>query len=237
MTQKRHLIAFCIGILVAVTAAAAVGKEADKPTQTGRLAVTISRVGPKAPVGQPIEIRSRVSWSGAKATFTYRWSTVSGPPLPGSVDTAAKDITLPADALDPGERYHLRLTVTARTEPNEEEDEDALVIRAAKDVKFAANEPPSGGTCTIQSKPVAPNVLRIHLAAPGWTDPDGQVQYRFELVQGDRVVARQNWRLLSTFTTTVRLKPGEVAFGRCKIRDKFGDGGTLKTDEVRAPER
>ena len=61
------------------------------------------------------------------------------------------------------------------------------------------------------------------------------MQYRFELVRGERIVARQNWRLFSTFTTTVRLKPGEVVFGRCRIRDKFGDGGALKTDEVRAP--
>lgn len=236
MGNARHITAACAGLLIAAVAAAAAGKEARAPKQTGRLAVTISRVGPKAPVGQPIVLRSRVSWSGAKARFTYRWSSVAGPPLPDAVDPTAEHVTLPADTLEPGERYHLRLEVTARTLQQEDDEEEPLVIRAARDVKFAANEPPSGGSCTIESKAVAPNVLRIHLAAPGWTDPDGQVQYRFELIRGERVVARQNWRLFSTFTTTVRLKPGETAYGRCQIRDKFGDGGELKTDEVHAPD-
>lgn len=232
MRLKQRITALLAGLLAVTVVGAAPGKEAKRPEQTGRLAVTISRVGPKAPVGEPIVLRSRVSWSGAKALFSYQWSSVAGPALPGSVDPSAESITLPADSLEPGESYHLRLTVTARTVVGEEEDRDPLIIRAARDVKFAANEPPSGGSCTIESKQVAPKVLRIHLAAPGWTDPDGQVQYRFEVVRGTKVLARQNWRLFSTFTTTVRLDPDEVAFGRCRIRDKYGDGGELRTEDV-----
>jgi hypothetical protein len=235
MSIGRHIIAIILGVLVAGIGGSAVAKEAKRPKQTGRLAVTISRIGPKAPVGQPIVLRSRVSWSGAKASFTYLWSSVSGA-LPSSVDTTAKDISIPADELDPGQFYHWRLEVTARTEaPEDEDDGDALVIRAVRDVKFTANEPPSGGSCKVETKAINAHTLRVHLTAPGWTDPDGQVQYRFELIKGKRVVARQNWRLFSYFTTSVRLKPGEVAYGRCQIRDKFGDGGELRTEEIDAP--
>lgn len=232
MNARRPLIVLLAAAALAATATSAPAKETKKPTQTGRLALTISRVGPKTPVNQPVEVRSRVRWSGAKARLFYQWTSLSGA-LPDGVDEGAKDVTIPANSLDPGQEVHLRLVVTARTEGSE--DEDPLTIRATKEVKFTANEPPSGGDCTITTKAVSSKVLRVHLAAPGWTDPDGQVQYRFEIVKGDRVVARQNWRLFSTFTSTVMLKPGETAFGRCKIRDKYGDGGTIKTRSVSAP--
>lgn len=233
MRFAEHLGASLAVVAIAAMSTSAPAKEAKQPKKTGRLSVSVTKVGPKTPVSQPVTIKARASWRGPKAQFTYEWQSVAGPPLPGSVDVTDKAITLPAGSLDPGEKYHFRVIVTARTQA-EGEDDEALVIRAAKDVKFAANEPPSGGQCTIQSKKVTSNVLRVHLAAPGWTDPDGQVQYRLEVVKGDRVVARQNWRLFSTFTAAVRLRPGESVFGRCHIRDKYGDGGMVKTRSVSA---
>ena len=86
MKPKRPPILLLWTVALAAVAAAAPAKEAKRPKQTGRLAVTINRVGPKTPVGQPVELRSRVRWSGGPARFLYEWSSVSGPPLPGVGD-------------------------------------------------------------------------------------------------------------------------------------------------------
>jgi hypothetical protein len=215
-------------VLPVLAVAAVLAGGADALGKGHRLAVTVTRVGPKTPVGQPIEIRSRVRWRGKRAELTYDWSTVAGPPLPDGVDTSARVLVLPANSLEPGQKYHVRLVVTA---PGEEGNR----IEASSDVKFVANEAPKGGSCTIKAKAVRGRVLRIGLAAPGWSDPDG-VQYRFELRSGKRLVAVQNWRHFNTFATTVRLKPGQRVFGRCLVRDKFGDGLTLDTRRVSGPD-
>lgn len=223
MAFVRHVVAMLAAFAILVGVA-----DAHSKGRRQRLAVTVTKVGKKAPVGQALKLRSRVAWSGRPAKFHYEWSTVSGPPLPDGADPNDKDLELRAGSLEPGQHYHFRLTVIASVQPSEDEDEDEgpREIRASGDVKFQANESPSGGTCNIKADPLRGQAVRLSLSAPGWSDPDG-VQYRFEVRRGDRIVAVQNWRHFSTYDVTLLLKPGQQVFARCHVRDRFGDGGSM----------
>jgi hypothetical protein len=206
------------------TSVAALAQEDDddEPKKGGRLSVSVAQVGPKVPIQQPLRITSRLNWTGGKADFTYAWSSVTGTALPAGIDDSSDALDFPLASLVPGGAYHLRLQVVARTEQGFE-------VKAARDVKFKGNEPPRGGSCKVSSKAMQTGILQITLSAPGWTDPDGQVQYRFEVLRGKQVLAVQNWKAFTSFTTTLRPRPGDVLLGRCGIRDEVGDGTTLET--------
>jgi hypothetical protein len=223
MSAFRTFPSWLLGAALAATSVAALAQDDDEePDKGGRLSVSVTQVGPKVPVQQPLQIGSRLTWTGGKATFTYAWSSVAGTALPAALDDTASSLEIPAHGLAAGGSYHLRLDVVATTERGME-------VKASREVKFKANQPPKDGSCKVSAKAVQNGILQITLSAPGWIDPDGQVQYRFEILNGKKVLAVQNWRAFTSFAVTVRPKPGDVLLGRCGIRDELGDGTTLET--------
>jgi hypothetical protein len=223
MNTTRSSAAILVGATLVATSVAALAQEDDdEPKKGGRLSVSVSQVGPRVPIQQPLRVTSRVSWSGGNASFSYAWSSVSGTTLPAGVDDSSDALDFAANSLAPGGSYHLRLDVVATTE-------QGFQVKASREVKFKANEPPRGGSCKVSAKAMQTGILQITLSAPGWTDPDGQVQYRFEVLRGKQVLAVQNWRAFTSFTTTLRPKQGDVLLGRCGIRDELGDGTRLET--------
>jgi hypothetical protein len=223
MSTKRSLAALLAGAALVATAAAALAQEDDDaPKKGGHLAVSVSQVGPRAAVQQPLHIGSRLTWTGGKADFSYAWTSVGDAGLPSGVDDSSDALDIRANSLTPGTSYHFRLQVVARTE-------QGLEITASSDVKFKANEAPRGGTCKLATKATPSGMLQITLSAPGWTDPDGQVQYRFAVMRGKQVLAVQNWKAFTSFTTALMPKQGDVLVGRCGIRDELGDGTSLDT--------
>jgi hypothetical protein len=225
MITRRSTAAIVVGATLVATSLAALAQQDDddEPKKGGRLSLSVTQVGTKVPIQQPIRITSRASWSGGRADFSYSWSSVSGTPLPSGIDVSSDSLDFPANSLAPGGSYHLRLDVVATTE-------QGLQTKAAREIKFKGNEPPRGGSCKVSTKALgAAGALQITLSAPGWTDPDGQVQYRFEVLRGKQVLAVQNWKAFTSFTTALRPKQGDVLLGRCGIRDEVGDGTTLET--------
>lgn len=227
MNSARRLAALVALSSLCVTGIASSApndEDDDAPDKGGRLSVSVAQVGPKVPVQQAVTVTSRLNWTGSKgATFSYLWTSVAGPGLPVGVSETAPVLDIPAGGLTAGSSYHLRLTVVATTERGTE-------ITAARDVKFKANQPPEGGSCKVVAKASPSGTLQITLSAPGWKDPDGQPQYRFELRRGDKLLAVQNWKAFTSFATAARLKPGEELYGRCGIRDELGDGLWLETE-------
>ena len=223
MSTKRSLAALVAGAALVVTTAAALAQEDDDaPKKGGHLAVSVSQVGPRAAVQQPLHIGSRLTWTGGKADFSYAWTSVGDTGLPSDVEGSSDALDIRANTLTPGTSYHFRLQVVARTE-------QGLEITASSDVKFKANEPPRGGSCKVTAKAMPSGMLQITLSAPGWTDPDGHPQYRLALMRGTKVLAVQNWKPLDSFTTTLMPKQGDALFGRCGIRDELGDGTSRDT--------
>ena len=216
-----------ITALLAVLVVVCAGASAHAKTRS-KLAVSVTQVGPKAPVHKKLTFRSRVSWRGSRANLSYEWYTVDGAAIPPDAATDGPVLVIPAGYLEPGQSYHLRLRVTAI-------DGDETV-EATADVSFQANEPPSGGKCTAAVKQVRPGQLRLTLAVSGWTDPDGPPHYRFELVRGKKTLVLKNWRHERSVVTTVLLAPGKSVVGRCRIRDRFGDEVAKQTKPIARPD-
>jgi len=203
----------------------------------GRHALSVVIYGAKGKVGlsQPVKLTSTVKWRGPRAKLSYQWSSVSGPSLPFDGDTAKPKLVIPKDELQPGESYHIRLRVTAEYE-DPDADPPSQTAVATSDAKFEVNAPPSGGSCKLEATWLGKATGRFRIAAPGWTDEDKQVHYRYELSRNGKTHLVDNWSQDEAITVTAKARPGDKIKANCHVRDKLGDAVVATSNEVERPQ-
>lgn len=198
------------------------------------LGVTIVGTKGRVTSSTPIKLSSRVRWRGPKATMSYSWTEISGPGLPGGVDTDAKTLVIPKGTLDAGADYHLRLKITAEFETEDGHE----TLNATGDVKFAVNAPPRGGSCTLETRFVGFAGAAVVIAAPDWVDDDDKrLQYRYSIVRnGKRPFVLKNWSSRTKLAANSVARPGDVLVAKCDVRDPLGDMVTAKSEQHRRPQ-
>lgn len=196
------------------------------------LGVVIHGVTPTVTRKEAVKLRAKLTWRGPKATFRYAWSTLSGPSLPSSADVHDSELIIPKEALEAGARYELRLRVEADYDDPDDE-EDTLTTEAVSQVSFDVNAPPSGGRCEMSVKWHGPAGAVVGLSAPGWSDGDDQIQYRYFLVRNGKPFRVKNWTGERQTSVSTLARVGDTLQARCEIRDQLGDGVIETSDEVR----
>ena len=193
-------------------------------------------VGAKGKIAASRDVRltGNVRWRGPRATFQYEWSTTDGPSLPSGIDTSSKTLTIPKGDLQGGERYQIRLEVTAEWEDPEAEPPTQTTV-VTGDTSFEINTAPQGGSCTMSVKWVGPLQASLRIEAPGWTDDD-KIQYRYVLLRNGRKVVLKNWSHRKSLAAASLARPGDTLQAKCMVRDKFGDGTHAMSPEVQRPE-
>jgi hypothetical protein len=225
---KSHmLLAMAVAIAIAALAATSSGRNAA-------LGVVVVGAKGKITASQDVRLTGNIRWRGPRATFQYEWSTTDGPNLPYGIDTATKTLLIPKDDLQGGERYRIRLTVTAQWE-DEEADPPTQTTEVTGDTTFEVNTGPHGGRCTMSVKWVGPLQARLAIKAPGWTDDD-QIQYRYVLIRNGKALVLKNWCHQSSYAAASLARPGDTLQAKCMVRDKLGDGSQALSPEVQRPE-
>ncbi|MBW2457627.1 MAG: hypothetical protein JRI68_24190 [Deltaproteobacteria bacterium] len=219
------------------TAAVAMALTATTASSSGRnvgLGVVVVGAKGKITATHDVTLTGNVRWRGPKATFEYQWSTTDGPALPYGIDLAFKTLTIPKGDLQGGERYRLRLQVTALwEEPDADPPTQTTVVTG--DISFEVNTPPHGGDCTMAVRWVGPMQAALDLKAPGWTDDD-KIQYRYVLKRNGREVVLKNWSHQSRLSAASLARPGDKLQAKCMVRDKLGDGAQALSKEVERPQ-
>ncbi len=225
--KSKTLLAATVAITLAAIAATSSGRNAA-------LGVVVVGAKGKIAASQDVRLTGNVRWRGPRATFQYTWSTTDGPTLPYGIDTTSKTLTIPKDDLQAGERYRIRLLVTAEWEDSEA-DPPTQTTEVTSNTTFEVNTGPHGGTCTMAVKWVGPLQASLQIKAPGWTDDD-KIQYRYVLLRNGKALVLKNWSHQSSYGAASLARPGDTLQARCMVRDKFGDGAQALSPEVQRPE-
>lgn len=186
------------------------------------LGVVIAGAKGRVPAHEPVALTAKVSWHGPKATFTYEWRAIDGA-LPYDSASDSSKLAIPVDALTPGTRYDLELTVVASfVEPDSEPPEQTAEAKGR--VSFVVNAPPAGGGCEMDVRWIGTSQAALELSAPGWTDDHSRVQYRFVVVRNGKATIAKNWSQFHKHSTTALARPGDELQAKCIVRDEMGDG-------------